>query len=361
MAPRFLITGSLGWLGKRLTRLLATGGLTHPVLRGLPGDAKIRCLILPGQEDGVSGGELRLDGGVDLRAMGNVEVVAGDLRNPADCRAFCAGAEGALLLHTAGVIHPRRVSEFSEINVRGTENLLQAAQDAKVSRVMAVSSNSPLGNNPHSDHLFDEESPYHPYRGYGRSKMLMEQTVERFRNDGKIQTVVIRPPWFYGPDQPPRQTLFFTMIKQGRGPIVGSGENLRSMAYVDNLCQGVMLAAVQPQAAGQTYWIADRRPYSMNQIVDTVERLLEQEFHMTVAHQRLRLPSIAAEIAGVADATLQALGIYQQKIHVLSEMNKTIACTIAKAVRELDYQPEVELEEGMRRSISWCLERGISI
>jgi nucleoside-diphosphate-sugar epimerase len=345
----FLITGSLGWLGKRLTRLLAAGGLTHPALSGLPGPAKIRCLILPGQDGG------------ELRAMGNVEVVTGDLRNAADCQALCAGAEGAVLLHTAGVIHPSRVSEFFEINVRGAENLLQAAQDASVSRAVMVSSNSPLGNNPHSDHLFDEESPYHPYMGYGRSKMLMEQAVARVRDQGKIQTVVIRPPWFYGPDQPPRQTLFFTMIKNGQGPIVGSGTNLRSMAYVDNLCQGLLLAAVQPQAAGQTFWIADRRPYSMNEIIDTVERLLEQEFHMSVAHKRLRLPGVAAEIAGLADATLQALGIYQQKIHVLSEMNKTIACTIAKAVRELDYRPDVELEEGMRRSIAWCLERGISI
>jgi nucleoside-diphosphate-sugar epimerase len=344
----FLITGSLGWLGKRLTRLLAAGDFAHAALRGLPGDAKIRCLILPGQD------------GAELRAMG-VEVVSGDLRNPEDCRAFCAGANGATLLHTAGVIHPARVREFFDINVSGAGNLLQAAVDAGVTRAVAVSSNSPLGNNPHSDHLFDEESPYHPYMNYGKSKMLMEQTVMRFRDQGRIETVVIRPPWFYGPDQPPRQTLFFTMIKNGQGPIVGSGENLRSMAYIDNLCQGVMLAAVTASAAGQTYWIADRRPYSMNEVIDTVERLLEQEFHMTVAHKRLRLPSIAAEVAGLVDGTLQAVGIYHQKIHVLSEMNKTIACTIAKAERELGYRPEVELEEGMRRSIAWCLERGIAI
>jgi nucleoside-diphosphate-sugar epimerase len=345
----FLITGSLGWLGKRLTRLLASGDFAHPALRALPGDAKIRCLILPGQD------------AAELRAMGNVEVIAGDLRNPADSRAFCAGADGARLLHTAGVIHPARVQEFFDINVHGTENLLAAAVDSGVKRVVAVSSNSPLGNNPHCDHLFDEESPYHPYRNYGKSKMQMEQAVRHFRDQGRLETVVIRPPWFYGPDQPPRQTLFFTMIKEGRGPIVGGGENLRSMAYIDNLCQGVMLAAVTPCAAGQTYWIADRRPYSMNEVIDTVERLMEREFHITVAHKRLRLPGIAAEVAGVFDAALQGMGIYRQKIHVLSEMNKTIACTVAKAERELGYRPEIELEEGMRRSIAWCLERGIAI
>src|ERR1035438_9475386 len=80
MAPRFLITGSLGWLGKRLTRLLATGGLTHRALRDLPGGAQIRCLVLPGQDGRESGGGLRLDGGVELGAMGNVEVVRPQVR-----------------------------------------------------------------------------------------------------------------------------------------------------------------------------------------------------------------------------------------------------------------------------------------
>ncbi len=76
----------------------------------------------------------------------------------------------------------------------------------------------------------------------------------------EIETVLVRPPWFYGPNQPPRQTLFFRMIRAGKAPIVGSGRNLRSMSYIDNLCQGLLLAAMTPRANGQTYWIADRRP-----------------------------------------------------------------------------------------------------
>jgi nucleoside-diphosphate-sugar epimerase len=54
------------------------------------------------------------------------------------------------------------------------------------------------------------------------------------------------------------------------------------------------------------------------------------------------------------------VGLYQQKLHVLSEMNKTIACTVAKAERELGYRPEVDLAEGMRRSMAWMKERGIT-
>jgi nucleoside-diphosphate-sugar epimerase len=63
----------------------------------------------------------------------------------------------------------------------------------------------------------------------------------------------------------------------------------------------------------------------------------------------------------VLDAALQSLGQYNQKIHVLSEMNKNIACSIAKAEKELGYQPKIALEEGMRRSIEFCLNKGIPL
>jgi nucleoside-diphosphate-sugar epimerase len=189
--------------------------------------------------------------------------------------------------------------------------------------------------------------------------MLLELAVKEVAAKGRLETVVIRPSWFYGPYQPPRQTLFFGMIRDGKAPIVGGGNNLRSMSYIDNLCQGLQLAALTAAATGQTYWIADRRPYSMNEIVDTVERLLENEFHQKCAHKRLRLPGLASDVARLCDTTLQGLGLYHQKIHVLSEMNQTIACSVARAERELGYRPAVALEEGMRRSLRWCFDHHI--
>src|SRR5207253_8440658 len=135
----------------------------------------------------------------------------------------------------------------------------------------------------------------------------------------------------------------------------------RSMAYVDNICQGLALAAVAPQANGGTYWIADAQPYTLNEIVDTVESVLEQDFGLECSHRRFRLPAAVGEVARLADRGLQGVGLYQQKIHVLGEMHQTIACSIEKAARELGYQPRVALREGMRRSIEWCLENGLWI
>jgi nucleoside-diphosphate-sugar epimerase len=344
--PLYLVSGAAGWLGSRLVGSLLLGIPEHETLRKPEPDVRVRCLVLPGQ---------------DLEPLkpftDRIEIVTGDVRDKAACARFCANAPGATLFHTAGIIHPRRVREFYEINRDGAVHLMEAAAGAGLKRFVAVSSNSPCGCNPHPDHLFDESSPYRPYLNYGRSKMEMEQAIKE-RGD-RIETVIIRAPWFYGPNQPPRQTLFFRMIREGKAPIVGNGRNLRSMAYVDNLCQGLLLAARTDRARGQTYWIADRRPYSMNEIIDTVERLLETEFNRPCAHKRLRLPGLASSVAYAVDRTLQSLGMYHQKIHVLSEMNKTIACSVARAEQDLDYRPVIDLEEGMRRSLRWCTEKGI--
>jgi len=345
-----LITGAGGWLGRRLVHAIVEGLPDGPDLTSAAGDGPLRCLLPPGE-----------NGSALEKLSKRVEIVVGDLRDPEATTRFCQGAEGAVLLHCAGLIHPARFTrDFNAVNVKGSENLLTAAVRSGVRRAVVMSSNSPLGTNPNRAHRFDESSPYNPYMGYGRSKKQLEDLVARLAASSSMETVVVRAPWFYGPFQPPRQGEFFTMVRTGRAPIVGDGGNLRSMAYVDNLCQGLLLCARHAAAIGETFWIADEHPYTMNEIVDTIERVLRDDFHMDVKGTRLRLPSIVSEVAWAGDGLLQAAGLYVQKLHVLSEMNKNIACDIGKARRELGYDPKVGLEEGMRRSIQWCLDNGIN-
>jgi nucleoside-diphosphate-sugar epimerase len=345
-----LVTGFPGWLGNRLMNFLHEPHPDYPATRRQPRFDRVRCLVLPGTPAEAVRGRYP-----------DLEVVEGDIRDPAAVGRLCAGAQGATVFHLAGIIHPRRIKDLFDINTGGTRHLLAAASAAGVRRIVATSSNSPAGASRDPSTRFDEQSPYHPYMAYGRSKKLMEDDLNAAHASGALETTILRPCWFYGPEQPPRQSQFFQMIRQGKAPIVGDGESRRSMSYVDNTSLGLLLAAAAPEAAGQTYWIADERAYSMNEIVDTVENLLENEFGMEVAHDRMRLPSIASEVALAVDATIQRTGFYEQRIHVLSEMNKTIACTVEKARAELGYQPRVELQEGMRRSIRWCIEAGQEI
>jgi nucleoside-diphosphate-sugar epimerase len=292
-----------------------------------------------------------------------IEIAVGDLRDPDAVKRFVAGGDGALLIHIAGVIHPPgRTRLFEEVNHQLTLALFDAARNAGVQRFVAISSNSPVGANTTPTEVFTEDSPYNPYMGYGRSKWRMESSLlAAHRIGAPPEVVIVRAPWFYGPGQPPRQSLFFTMVKDGKFPIVGTGENRRSMVFTDNLAQAVLLAAASPAAAGEVFWIADQRPYPMVDIINTVATVLREDFGMTVSNRQIHLPDFVADAARLADTMLQAVGLYHQKIHVLSEMNLTIACSIDKARRILGYAPVIQLREGMRRSIAWCLENGIKI
>jgi nucleoside-diphosphate-sugar epimerase len=291
----------------------------------------------------------------------DIEPVVGDIRDPSTLVRLFAGPAEPTVFHTAGVIHPASgTREVFDVNVGGTDLVLDHARRVGAKRFVHVSSNSPFGYTRDPDDVFGEEAPYSPYMSYGLSKMEAEQLVMHRWELGDFETVIVRAPWFYGPDQPQRQTRFFSLVRRGVFPVCGDGTNRRSMVYVTNLVDGMLLAATTPAAAGRAYWIADARPYSMNEIVAAVRAALVAE-GVAVARRQVRLPARVGDLAELADRFLQGRGRYSQQVHVLSEMNKTIACDIGRARRELGYEPAVELGEGMRRSVRWCLERGIDI
>lgn len=332
-----VVTGAAGWLGRALVHRLLADGRTR--LRVLVHTDDERPMIPQGDDIAVEVGDI-----------GDRAVVD---------RLFAGTGADTDVIHTAGVIHPRRVAEFFHVNAQGTGNVVAAARTAGVRRLVHVSSNSPFGTNPHPDDVFRQDEPYHPYYGYGRSKMEAEQAVFAAVEQG-LDATVVRPPWFYGPFQPARQTTFFRMVRAGRFPVIGGGHQRRSMVYVDNLVDGILAAELTPAARGRGYWIADARPYQVTEIVATVGRALRDEGY-EVKDGALRLPSLAGRVAELGDRLIQGVGRYQQQLHVLGEMDKTIACDISASTAELGYEPKVELYEGMRRSIQWCKEQGLEL
>ncbi|MGI8939371.1 MAG: NAD-dependent epimerase/dehydratase family protein [Iamia sp.] len=334
-AATAIVTGAGGWLGQNLVRALAPHRTQVRALVDRAEDAPLLELVGP-----------------------SVQVLVGDVRAPTTADQLLAGAEGATVFHAAGVIHPPgRTRPFYDVNVGGTQYLLDRARRAGSGRFLHVSSNSVFGANPHRDHRFTEDSPFNPYLGYGESKLEAEQLVQRSHDRGDLETVVLRPPWFYGPFQPPRQTQFFAAIRRGRFPLVGDGHQRRSMAYTGSLVSALLLAETAEKAPGQSYWIADEEPYELRHVLDVVREALEAE-GLEVSPRRPRLPLVASTAAARADALLQGAGRYVQPLHVLGELRDTIACDISKAHQDLGYEPVATLVEGMRSSIRWCLARG---
>ena len=334
-----LVTGAPGWLGSRLLEVLCHGDpeigefATHP-------ERVLRCLVAPRSD---------LTG---LRKF-PVEFVAGDVRQPDSLLAAFQGVQ--TVIHAAGLVHSKRTKDFYRVNTEGTANVLRAAEMAGVGRVIYISSNSAAGVQQSRSKLMSEEDHPKPYKHYGRSKLLAEQIVQSYFDSGKLETVILRPCWYYGPGQPARQTAFFRMIKSGRPFVFGDGNNLRSMTYIDNLIQAILLAERAPSAAGDSYWIADDRPYRTVEIYGAVAKLLG------VVLRPRHLPAQISWLCEQGDEVLQRAGLYSTYLHVAGEMVKDIACRVDKAKRELGYSPKVELEEGMSRSIEWCNSRGIKI
>ena len=337
-----VVTGAAGWLGRSLVaRLAADTARTH-----------LRLLVHTTAEARAVEAE--------YAGRSGVEVLVGDIaRADTALRLLDGAGPDTDVIHTAGVIHPRRVRQFFEINTAGTRHLATTATDRGVRRMVHVSSNSPFGTNPDRADTFRNDEPYHPYLGYGRSKMEAELAVREAAGKG-LDTVIVRPPWFYGPNQPPRQTTFFTMVRKGKFPVIGKGDQRRSMVFVENLVDGILAAELVDGARGKGYWIADAEPYTVTDIVQTVGAALRDE-GLDVKPPSTTLPTLAARVAETADRLLQGVGLYQQQLHVLGEMGHTIACDISVARAELGYQPKVALYDGMRASIRWCLAQGLEL
>jgi nucleoside-diphosphate-sugar epimerase len=335
-----LITGGAGWLGSRFVEVLSIGYGG----KGKINSWGIKCLVHPND---------------DTRFLKKLQkknkrlsVVYGDITKREDIAGLLAGIN--IVFHIAGLVHPRKIKELYEVNTEGTQNLLLEAERAGAKRFVYVSSNSVAGTNTKKHIPLTEETSPNPYMAYGKSKYMAENLVNNFNCINGMETVILRPCWFYGPNQPARQTTFFKMIARGNPLVFGDGSSIRSMSYVDNTVQAMLLAAEKKAAIGQTYWISDARPYTTREIYQTIGDILG------VKKLRPRyLPNIVSSVFYLGDKVLQWLGLYIKEVHVAGEMNKDIFCSNEKAIKELGYNPRIALREGMERSIGWCKKKGL--
>lgn len=337
-AEALIVTGAAGWLGQNL-------------IRATLGDRRrVRALVRDDDQAALLG-----------VLAATLEPVVGDVRDPVVLERLFEGVSAPTVVHAAAVIHPENgTREFFDVNVGGTEMVLDAARRNGARRLVHISSTSPFGANPRPGDRFTEASARNPFVGYGRSKHEAEQLVTRAHERGDMETVILRAPWFYGPWQPERQGQFFTGIRKGTFPLIGKGDNRRSMVYTGHLVQAILLAESVAAAAGRDYWIADAEPYRVADVYQTVKDALSAEGY-TVKARQPRTPRLLGVVAEHLDRLAQGRGLYLQPFHVLGEMKDEIAVDIARARNELGYDPSTSLLDGMRISIRWCREHGVML
>jgi len=321
---KILVTGVPGWLGTYFLRALKKGTSDYPEYSPKPW--KIRTLSLPGVDTS------NIEENVD-------QIVRGDIRDFNLCLKATQDVE--VVVHLAGVIHPKRVKDFYEVNTKGTSNLVYASILNNVDQFIYISSNSAFGV---ADYIMNEESPPRPYMNYGWSKFYAEEVVRSFGEH--LPYVILRPCWYYGEGHPLRQSKLIKMIEKGRPLIFGDGNYLRSMTYIGNLSMAI-IQVISERLYNREYWIADKRPYTINEIYSTIARILG------VNCRPIYIPEVFSKMCRLGDKVLQRLGMYNSYLHVAGEMTCNIACSVKRAMKEFGYDPRVDLEEGMRRSIEW--------
>jgi len=295
-----------------------------------------------------------------------LEVVVGDVRDPETLRNACEDVD--TVFHTVGVIHPRSAKTFYEINTEGTKNTIEAGADEGVKRFIYISSNAAQGFNRAYEERdgtrvpvpLTEEMPCHPESDYGRSKLEAEKIVNRVHEERGIETVILRPPMYYGPRLPDRTQRLYNMIRGGlpivRGvPVFGGGNVYRSVVYIDNVCEAMLLAESSSKADGETYWVADDGMITWREYLGFVASELDAELNL------FSLPRFVAKTLEMGDKATGWAGMYQQLFHVLGEMGRDCVCSIDKAKRDLGYRAEVSTEEGVGRTVGWMRENDLVV
>ena len=309
---RYLVTGGAGFIGSHIAEALL----------GVGESVRIFDNLATGRES-------------NLAALkGRAQFIQGDLRDLASVRVAMQGVE--VVFHQAALASvPRSIADpikSLETNISGTQNVLLAARDRGVRRVVYASSSSVYGNTPTLPKR--EDMPTHPMSPYAVQKLSGELLCGVFTRIYGLETVALRYFNVFGPRQDPASEYaaviprFLTALIEKRPPIVfGDGEQTRDFTYIANVVQANLLAASSPDAVGYALNIGCGEQISLN----TVLRMAGELLGVTVdADYREPRPGDVRD--SCADINL--------------------------AQRLLGYRPSVSFHEGLARTLD-ALRRGI--
>jgi nucleoside-diphosphate-sugar epimerase len=303
----YLVTGGAGFIGSHQAEELVRRGHTVRVA------------------DNLSTGHRH-----NLAHLSGVEFLEGDLSDMAFATRAVAGVD--YVLHQAAIPSvPRSVKDpvsSNRANIDGTLNVLVAARDAGVKRLVFAGSSSEYGDTPTLPKT--EDMPSSPLSPYALQKVMGTEYCRMFTRLYGFETVVIRYFNVFGPRQDPGSpysgviSLFATALIEGRQPVIyGDGEQTRDFTYVANVVDGVLRACEAPTAPGEAINVACGLRISLNELLRTMNKIVGTDIQPIYKEWRA---------GDVRDSQAD----------------------ITKARTLLGYTPLVGLEDGLRQTLEWC-------
>jgi dihydroflavonol-4-reductase len=323
---RVALTGASGYTGGRLLEALAARG-DEVVALVRPQSVTDRVTSLAFRVvEGVLG-----DAEAAARLVGDVDAVV----------------HVAAVYRTAG--HPD--SYYREVNVIGTERLLEAAARRGVRRFVHTST---VGVHGHVERPpADETAPYAPGDIYQATKAEAEQLALEYHRKRGVPVAVVRPGAIYGPGET-RFVKLFRAIARGRYAIVGTGRTFYHPVFIDDLVDGFLLALDRPEAVGEAFLVCGPSYVSQSDLAALIAK------HTGGRVLPFHIPARPIQWAGdLVEAVCVPLGI-EPPLHRrrVDFWTKSRAFTIDKARRLLGYAPKVDLDEGIARTAAWYREAG---
>jgi nucleoside-diphosphate-sugar epimerase len=302
----YLVTGGAGFIGSHLTDELVRRG--HRV--------RVVDNLVTGRRQ-------------NLAQAAGIEFIEGDLADLAVARRGVDGVD--FVLHQAAIPSvPRSVEDpltSHRANVEATLNVLVAAREAGVRRVVYAGSSSAYGDTPTLPKV--ESMPTSPLSPYALQKLVGEQYGQLFTRLYGLETVTIRYFNVFGPRQDPSSpysgviSLFIAALSEGRAPTIqGDGGQTRDFTYVANVVDGVLRACEAPDAAGEVINVATGSRISINGLFQTLRHLMDAPGEPVYAPPRL------------------------------GDVRDSLA-DITKARTLLGYEPLVGFEEGLTKTVDW--------
>jgi len=321
-----LVTGGTGFTGSRLVQSLARD---YGRVRVLTRSASRAARVLPP----------------------GVEIVEGDI---ADREAVTRATEGCDVVYNLAAAFREpgiRDQRYVEVHVEGTRHLLDAALRHGVRRVVHCSTVGVLSHIEHPP--ADETWPYAPGDIYQATKAEGEQLALAYARDSGAPVTVARPTPIYGPGDT-RLLKLFKLISKRRFVMLGDGEVYFHLVHVDDLVRGLRLMADHPDAVGEIFTLGGREYRTLNEVVALIAA------EVGVPTPRLRLPAKPFQLLGsLCERVCVPLGIsppiYRRRVDFFT---KSRAFSIRKAMDVLGYEPEIDLETGIRETIAWYRGQG---
>jgi nucleoside-diphosphate-sugar epimerase len=281
----------------------------------------------------------------------NVEYVYADISEKESLKNVLKNV--GFVFHVAGLTKAKTEEEYFKANYQGTKNLIEACieDNPQIKRFVYISSQAAVGPGK-DDQPLDETAPCNPVTDYGKSKLEGEKIVLEFSL--KLPVTIIRPPAVYGPRDSDILS-FFKVANKGFKTLFGKGESYLSLCYIEDLVDGIILAAESPKATGQIYFIADDQIYSWREAFRIVAKALNKKT-ITLKIPKVFLYTIAFVSENIARLLGKPTVINVQKVREITQ--KYWLCDVSKAKRELGFSPKYPLEEGAKKTVKWYKEKG---